>query len=521
MGTSDYCAGESFAARRRLVRLAAPSLLLLAICGEATVAFADPGAPTDEERATARALGTEGVQLAASGDCRNAVDRLSRAESLVHAPTTALPLAQCEIQLGRVIAGTEILNRLVNDPLPPNAPPPWIDAKRRAQSILGPAQARIAKLKIHVDPAPGVPGPVTVTVDGTPLPPALLDADRLTDPGGHHVSARQGALTADTDVQLGDGQALSVSLALGAGPGGAARGAATPTAGFGQGQPPAPTQPYPQSAGGYGPAPGGQQPQGGLPPPGGPQPQGGLQPQGGGQPGVAPPPADVPAPSPAAESTGLALGVRLGVGLPLGSASGASSDSLSSSISVEVPIWFDAGYRFTPNWFTGAYFMYGFGFLGSGATDANGPIATALGAPCGQLSLSCSVHDMRLGIQAAYHILPAERFDPWIGLGFGYEWLSGNISFVDTNNVNQSFGIGNRGWEFVNIQAGFDIKKVLPNLGFGPFVAFTLSEYATLKGPTPASPETGLIGTTSQPIANTTLHEWLMFGVRGEYDIQL
>jgi hypothetical protein len=500
MGTSDFCAGDSFAMRRRLLCMARPTLLVLAVWGEPSIALADPSAPTDEERATARALGTEGVQMAASGDCRNAVDKLSRAEALVHAPTTALPLAQCEIQLGKVIAGTEILNRLVNETLAPNAPPSWIDSKHRAQAILGPAQMRIAKLKIHVDPAVGAPGPVIVMVDGVPLPPALLDADRLTDPGGHHVSARQGALSADTDVQLGDGQALSVSLALGAGPGAADRGAASPTAGFGQAQP-APNQPYPPQGGDYPPAPGAAPPAGG--PPQGPSPGQEASPS-----------------APAGEFTGLALGVRLGVGLPLGDATGAAADGLSSIISAEVPVWFDAGYRFTPNWFLGAYFMYGFGFLGSGATDTNGAIAVALGAPCGQLSLSCSIHDMRAGIDAAFHILPEGRLDPWLGLGVGYEWLGGNISYVDVNNVNQSFGVGDKGWEFVNIQAGLDIKKVFPNLGFGPFAALTFSEYSSAEVPS-GNQTTGIISSSSVSVQNTSLHEWLMFGVRGEYDIQL
>jgi hypothetical protein len=359
---------------------------------------------------------------------------------------------------------------------------------------------RIARLKIHVDPAPGAPGPVLVMVDGVALPPALLDADRLTDPGGHHVSARQGTLAADTDVQLGDGQALAVSLALGAGPGASDRGAASPTAGFGPAQPMAPSQAYP-AQGGY-PAAAGAPPSAWGPeqsPSSGPE--------------ASPPPVN--------EFTGLALGVRIGVGLPLGSLSGAANDGLSNIISAEVPIWFDAGYRFTPNWYLGAYFMYGFGFLGSAATDPNGDFAAALGSPCGQQSVGCSIHDMRAGIDAAYHLLPGGRVDPWLGLGIGHEWLDGNISFVDpVTNLNQSFGVGYRGWEFVNVQVGLDIKKILPNLGIGPYAALTVSEYTTAEEPARNQPM-GLITSSSVSVQNTSLHEWLMFGVRGEYDIQL
>src|SRR4029079_17212090 len=40
------------------------------------------------DMATARTLGTEGLRLAESGDCAGAVEKLTRAEKLHHAPTT-------------------------------------------------------------------------------------------------------------------------------------------------------------------------------------------------------------------------------------------------------------------------------------------------------------------------------------------------------------------------------------------------------------------------------------------------
>jgi hypothetical protein len=194
-----------------------------------SIARADGPGPTDDQKAAARLLGTDGVRAALAGDCRTAVDKLTRAEALIHAPTTALPLAKCQIQLGKLVAGTEILNRLVNEVLPSNAPEPWVDAKKQAQPLLDASAPRIGKLRVHVDRPAGATGDVAVTIDGTSIPSVLLDNDRPTDPGAHHVTATApGMTTAQTDVTLAEGQAQGVSLRLVALPAGAPAVASAP-----------------------------------------------------------------------------------------------------------------------------------------------------------------------------------------------------------------------------------------------------------------------------------------------------
>ena len=211
---------------KRSFRLAALSALL-ALPVAPSIARAD--APTDDQKAAARILGTDGVRAALAGDCRTAVDKLTRAEALVHAPTTALPLAKCEIQLGKLVAGTEILNRLVNEVLPSNAPEPWVDAKKQAQPLLDASAPRIGKLRVHVDRPAGAAGDVAVTIDGTAIPSVLLDNDRPTDPGAHHVTATApGMTTAQTDVTLAEGQSQGVSLRLAPLPAGAPAVASAP-----------------------------------------------------------------------------------------------------------------------------------------------------------------------------------------------------------------------------------------------------------------------------------------------------
>jgi hypothetical protein len=209
------------------------------------LARADGTAASDEQKAAARMLGTDGVKLAMSGDCPHAVDKLTRAEALVHAPTTAVWLGQCDIQIGHLVAGTEVLNRVLRETLPDGSPKSWVDAKQHAQSLFDAAEPRIAKLTIHVDRPPGVD--VQVTVDGEQVPSVLLDNERPTDPGPHHILAlAQGFSPVGTDVSLSDGQSQQVSLRLVGTPSYAA--APPPSQTVVTPAPPPPNQPPPPSS---------------------------------------------------------------------------------------------------------------------------------------------------------------------------------------------------------------------------------------------------------------------------------
>jgi hypothetical protein len=170
-------------------------------------------APSPEDIASARALGIEGVRLAEAGDCASAVPKLQAAENLYHAPTTLERLGECEVSLGHVVAGTETLNRVVRETLPPNAPSAFVAAQQRATQALATAQPRIGKLRIHVDGAPA--DKVSVTVDGSGVPPALFDVERATDPGTHEVKATaSGYRTATSSVDVPPGAAAAVWLKL-------------------------------------------------------------------------------------------------------------------------------------------------------------------------------------------------------------------------------------------------------------------------------------------------------------------
>lgn len=196
---------------RRLRRALPACIPVVMVLSAASAALAQSASP--EDIAAARALGTEGTRLADAGDCNAAIGKLEAAEKLYHAPTTLDRLGECQISVGRIVAGTESLNRVVREPLAASAPPVFVVAQKRAQKALTAALPRIGNLKIHVD---GVGADkVSLTVDGVAVPAALLDTDRPSDPGPHEVSASAaGYRTATTSVTVHEGAEAAVELKL-------------------------------------------------------------------------------------------------------------------------------------------------------------------------------------------------------------------------------------------------------------------------------------------------------------------
>lgn len=180
------------------------------------------------DTAAARALAIEGVKLADAGKCADAIDKLSRAEKLHHAPIVLGRLGECQIAEGKIIDGTENLRRVVREPLPPNASAALSKARDRAQAVLEANKGKIPTVVVSVSGGPR-DGTMIVTFDGKPLPSALLDAERPTDPGEHVVEGTApGFSKASARVVVGLGEKQTVTLKLDPEPAAAAPSPAAP-----------------------------------------------------------------------------------------------------------------------------------------------------------------------------------------------------------------------------------------------------------------------------------------------------
>jgi hypothetical protein len=201
-------------ARTLCARRLLPVCLLTGLAvGSLPVRTAHAQEDSSADIAAARSLAVEGLKLADAGRCADAIDKLTRAEKLHHAPIVLARLGECQVQQGKIVEGTENLRRVLREPVPANPSAALTRARDQAESTLEAAKPKIAALTISVSGQQGKA--ISVTVDGRPVQAALLDAERPTDPGEHVVEASAtGFLKTSSRVSLGPGEKQAVSLKL-------------------------------------------------------------------------------------------------------------------------------------------------------------------------------------------------------------------------------------------------------------------------------------------------------------------
>ncbi|MCB9588519.1 MAG: hypothetical protein H6718_24130 [Polyangiaceae bacterium] len=189
-----------------LGRILPTCLLMLAL--STSSALAQPAGAAD--RSAARQLGQEGVALYQKGEYDSALDRLSRAEALVPAPSLSLWAARSLVKLGRLVEANERYLAATRV----NVEEQGLDAARLEVQKKAQADAakertellpRIPKLTVKLKPVGAV---AQVTIDGRELPAALIGVPHPIDPGKHRVELGGEA----QEVILTEGEAKEVEL---------------------------------------------------------------------------------------------------------------------------------------------------------------------------------------------------------------------------------------------------------------------------------------------------------------------
>jgi len=163
------------------------------------------------ETAAARTLAVDGLKLAQSGKCDEAIPKLDRAEKLHHSVIVLSRLGECKVSEGKLVEGTEMLRKVLREPLPANPTPALSKAYERAQTVLDSAKPRIAALTISIGGAQ-VPD-LRLTVDGQTVAGTLVDSELPADPGEHLVEASApGYLKAVARITLSAADHKTVTL---------------------------------------------------------------------------------------------------------------------------------------------------------------------------------------------------------------------------------------------------------------------------------------------------------------------
>jgi hypothetical protein len=197
--------------------------------------------------------------------------------------------------------------------------------------------------------------------------------------------------------------------------------------------------------------------------------------------------------------TGLTLGARFGWGTPRGDISNEGDPRLDDLVDSKIPIWIEVGYRFNPAVWGGVYVEY-----------AAVNVANAFCDP----ARSCDGSSVRFGVDLQVHLAPLRHVDPWIGIGFGAEFVSAD-TLLDTNGDGLPDALGNvsyGGLELPLLEAGIDVA-LSSRFTLGPYLSWSAARFT--------SRDTELSGFSelSERIHDGTYHGWLELGVKGTFKL--
>lgn len=216
---------------------------------------------------------------------------------------------------------------------------------------------------------------------------------------------------------------------------------------------------------------------------------------------------DVPDPRGKKELVSLELGLRTGYAVPFGDFAEGGSD-ISTLVAGQVPFQLDVGVRHSGNAFFGLYFSYGLGVLSGPLADACDADSAASGA-----DVSCSASAVRFGVGFHYHARVTPWVNPWMGAGFGYEWLNVQES-ARLGDQSAAVSLGFHGFEYFNAQLGIEFT-VANAITLGPFILVTLGSYgkASFECAGNACAEAG----GKYDVTTKSTHGWIAPGVKATF----
>jgi hypothetical protein len=187
-------------------------LITTAVMGSLCIAgFASAQSPvSDADRSTARSLAENGAADFKSGNYKSAVDKFERAYAIAKVPKLALWYARALVKVGRLVEASEryaeAMRLEANGPKAAEQRAAQADAESERQQLL----PRIPTLSIVVEGAAGAS--TEVTIDGVPIPTALLPEPRPVNPGKHQVKGTRGQQVESQAVSLAEAEKKTLTL---------------------------------------------------------------------------------------------------------------------------------------------------------------------------------------------------------------------------------------------------------------------------------------------------------------------
>ncbi|HVY44599.1 MAG TPA: PEGA domain-containing protein [Minicystis sp.] len=149
----------------------------------------------------------------AARDFKGALKDYQAANAIMQVPSTGLPLAKTQIELGMLVEARDTLLAVTRSPKQPGEPAAFAKAREEAGPLAQKLADRIPSLSISVEgPANGA---AQVAIDGAAVPPDTLGTPRKVNPGTHVVTVTSpGYESATRNVIVKEGESAKLSIDL-------------------------------------------------------------------------------------------------------------------------------------------------------------------------------------------------------------------------------------------------------------------------------------------------------------------
>ncbi|MGZ3452042.1 MAG: hypothetical protein ACXVEF_20710 [Polyangiales bacterium] len=186
-------------------------MVCLVAVAAASLAHAEP---SELEKANARKLFNEGLDLRKVGDHKGALEKLEAADAIFATPKGRLELARERQFNNKLVEAYAAYLSVANIQVSPKDEAKYASHRAEATKLAAELEPRIPTLKVTVEGVPSGKSPM-VQVDGAYVPNAALAEPRMVNPGKHVVTARvdNGPL-ATGEVQLKEGEKRVVVLTI-------------------------------------------------------------------------------------------------------------------------------------------------------------------------------------------------------------------------------------------------------------------------------------------------------------------
>jgi hypothetical protein len=186
----------------------------LAMAVLASVAFTVPAVAAEDSktRGAVRELANDGLKLYDAGNYAGALEKFTRANKLIPAPTLQVRIARSLEKLGRLVDASEMYLEAIRFKSDRSAPAQYAQAQKDAQTERDLLLPRIPKLRVLIS------GPVTdrteILLDDKPLQTELIDTLLPVDPGKHQVRVRREDITVTKSASVPEASTARIEVVL-------------------------------------------------------------------------------------------------------------------------------------------------------------------------------------------------------------------------------------------------------------------------------------------------------------------